>query len=199
MIISADESSKTAAAQVTLTPDDSTGLEDSYEPRTKWAWHKREALIQGLYITYRYHRYRQYHFDVIDKLIKAVTVVLGGTILGQSVRDWTPVVGGLISALGLIALVLGFGDKKQTHKELAEGAMGLIAELEEKGTPEEFTEKDLNVWTAKIARANAKEPPTLKTLAMLCDWEQRQAAIPPEKQTNHPKIGACRRFISPFW
>jgi hypothetical protein len=122
-------------------------------------------------VTFRYHRKRQRFFDLLDKGTKAATVLLGASLLGDSLKQHVPLVASAISGLGLLALVFGYSERKQAHKELAEAAMQLAAKIEE--TPMAQLNTSLaGQWTAELSRLNAKEPPSLKTLVVLCEHEQ---------------------------
>ena len=79
-----------------------------------------------------------------------------------------------ISALGLLALVFGYGDRKQSHKELAEQAAALVGAIEQVPTGE-LTSARAAAWGADYARLCAKAPPPLKTLSLLCEREQATA------------------------
>ena len=83
-------------------------------------WRRRCAMLNWAGLTYRYHRKRQRFFDVMDKLTQAAAVGGGVAVAGKTLPDNLPLVGGLIAFTGLLALVYGYGDKRQCHKELAE-------------------------------------------------------------------------------
>lgn len=118
----------------------------------------------------RYHRKRQRFFDLVDKGTKAITLVLGATLFGKHLDSLNWVATG-ISALGLLALVFGYGDRKQLHKELAEQAANLAANIE--GQPaRHLTVEGAAQWAAEYAKFCAKAPPPLKTLTLLCEREQ---------------------------
>lgn len=130
-------------------------------------------------VSLRYHRKRQRFFDLLDKLTKAATVLLGASLLGEAVKANLPLVASAISGLGLLALVFGYGDRKQAHKELAEAAALLVAKIEETATAD-ISDEAVAKWEAEHSRLNAKEPPALKTLVIICEWEQACA-------TGNPK------------
>lgn len=133
-------------------------------------WKQRCSLLYKAWVQVRYHRRRQRFFDLTDKGTKAATLVLGASLFGKQLQSLNWVATG-ISALGLMALVFGYGDRKQLHKELAEQAAGLAALIEE------VPARDISVeivarWSAEYARFCAKAPPPLKTLTLLCEREQ---------------------------
>lgn len=141
---------------------------------TEHTWNRRCEVLYKANVTYRYHRKRQRFFDLLDKGTKAATVLLGASLLGESLKQHLPLVAAAISGLGLLALVFGYGDRKQAHKELSESAMQFVAKIEEAGTAK-LTDELASQWEAELARLNAKEPPTLKTLVTLCEHEQSTA------------------------
>lgn len=152
----------------------STTAQDASPEARDALWKGRHNILHGAMISYRYHRRRQRFFDLIDKLTKAATVMLGATLLGQWFKEQTPLFASLISGLGLISLVFSYGDRKQAHKELSEGFMDLAGKIE--GTPVKLlTDVLVAQWNADVARLSVKEPPTLKTLAMICAHEQAVA------------------------
>lgn len=142
-------------------------------------WHRRCVLLFTAAVSYTYHRKRQRFFDLLDKLTKALTVLAGASLLGALVKDHLPAIGAAISALGLLSLVFGYGDRKQAHKEMAESFMLLRAQVEAAGQ-RGFTEQQLSGWEADLQRLNAKEPPTLYALVTLCQNEQAVASGHPE-------------------
>ena len=136
-------------------------------------WKQRCNLLFKAWVQVRYHRRRQRFFDLVDKGTKAATLVLGASLFGKQLASLNWVATG-ISALGLMALVFGYGDRKQLHKELAEQAAGLAAFIEEQPAGELSTQVVAR-WSAEYARFCAKAPPPLKTLTLTCEHEQATA------------------------
>ena len=139
---------------------------------------KRHRLIYCCKLGLIYHRKRERFFDLIDKGSKALTVVLGASLLAPIVKDWVPILGAAVSAFGLLALVYGYNDRKQRHKELADSFSSLRAKVETVG--DSPTMEQLNQWHGELHVINAKEPPTLGTLVVLC---QNEIAV----EENHPE------------
>ncbi len=160
---------------------------------------KREAMLFKFWVQVRYHRRRQRFFDLVDKGTKTVTLLLGATLFGKYMNQGDihilgidvpllNIVGTLISALGLLTLIFGYGDRKQLHKELAEAAANKVAEIEE--IPEQnIMPTDTAKWASDYAKFCAKAPPPLKTLTIICEHEQ--ASIGPGEN----KI----KLPPPFW
>lgn len=134
-------------------------------------WVRRCEMLNWAGITYRYHRKRQRFFDVMDKLTQAAAVGGGVAVAGKTLPDNLPLVGGFIAFTGLLALVYGYGDKRQCHKELAEQAIQLAADIQSHPA-RHVTEEQLGVWERVRASIDLREPPNLKTLVSKCEWEQ---------------------------
>ncbi|WP_278653139.1 hypothetical protein, partial [Pandoraea pnomenusa] len=90
-------------------------------------WEQRCSMLFKAWVQLRYHRRRQRFFDLVDKTSKAATLLFGALLFGQYLR-FLPWLATGISALGLMALVFGYGDRKQQHKELAEQSARLVGE-----------------------------------------------------------------------
>lgn len=148
-----------------------SGLEDE---RKEAVWTQRCATLYQAWVQLRYHRRRQRFFDLADKLTKSFTVILGASLMGDALKQQVPVVASAIASLGLLALVFGYGDRKQLHKELAELAAGLVVAIEQI-TPYELTPEHSAGWCADYARLCARAPPPLKTLSLICEREQSAA------------------------
>ena len=99
-------------------------------------------MLYKAWVQVRYHRRRQRFFDLIDKATKATTLVLGATLFGKHLASLNWVATG-ISALGLMALVFGYGDRKQLHKELAEQAGNEAAQAAELKSLTERLEREI--------------------------------------------------------
>lgn len=142
--------------------------------RLDFIWAQRCANLSKAWVQVRYHRRRQRFFDLLDKVTKSVTVILGASLMGQYFKGYLPWLATAITSLGLLALVFGYGDRKQAHKELAEQAAKLVAEIEEVPGDTLSFERTA-AWSADFARLVAKSPPPLKTLTLICEREQALA------------------------
>jgi len=158
------------------------------------AWKGRCAALHVAHVTLRYHRRRQRFFDLLDKGTKAATVLLGASLLGQQFQKALPLVASAISGLGLLALVFGYGDRKQAHKELAEQAALLAAKIEELPLAK-LDDAAVRSWQAEQLRLDAKEPPALRTLVEICEWEEACRA----GHAGHMRRpGWLRRLVADF-
>lgn len=144
------------------------------EQRLDACWVLRWGTLRNSWVQVRYHRRRQRFFDLLDKLTKALTVVLGASLMGQYFAGALPVVATAITSLGLLALIFSYSDRKQQHKELADQAAQLVSAIELVPAGE-LTPSKVAAWSADYARLCAKAPPPLKTLSLICEREQAQA------------------------
>lgn len=148
-------------------------------------WKQRCAFLTKFWVQVRYHRRRQRFYDLMDKGTKAVTLILGASLFGKNL-NFMPWVATGISALGAMALVFGYSDRKQLHKELAEQAASMVADIEAVPTGQ-FNAQSTAEWASQYARFCAKAPPPLKTLTLICEREQAILEGHPEHVAN------------PFW
>lgn len=158
-------------------------------------WTTRWEALYKADVSARYHRRRQRFFDLADKLTKALTVLLGATLMGTMIKDSQPLAASAISSLSLLALVFGYSDRKQAHKELAEGFVTLIQQIEACPVGE-LTEAKAALWKAQATALDAKEPPTLTALITICEHAASAAAGHP----GHVKLPLLpRRLVADFF
>lgn len=144
------------------------------EAEFQQAWERRHHLLHWAGVTYRYHRKRQWFYGLLDKLTQAVAVGGGVAVAGQTLPDALPLVGGLIAFAGMLALVFGYGDKRQCHKELAERTMQLSGSI--LGHPtHHLGEEQVCEWERMRAAIDLSEPTSLKALVHKCEYEQAVA------------------------
>ena len=174
-------------------PELRANTEDPIESvRLDSMWSQRCATLSRAWVQVRYHRRRQRFFDLLDKATKSATIVLGASLMGKYFAQWLPWLASLITSLGLLALVFGYSDRKQQHKELAEFAAKLVADIE-RVPHSALSFEQAAVWAADYAQLVAKAPPPLKSLSMICEREQAIA----DGHPNHvPELPRRQRF---FW
>ena len=151
------------------------------------------------WVQLRYHRRRQRFFDRWDKETKACTLLLSASLFGQYFSNFLgsgfPLIPSCLSALTLLALVFGYGDRKQTHKDLADQAGKLVASIEAV-TPDALTPEHTATWGSQFAELCAKAPPPLKNLTLMCEREQ---AIAEGKKPKAEKVCALRRLVADYY
>lgn len=138
-----------------------------------------------------YHRKRERFFDLCDKVTKSATVLLGAALFAQYFRDIAPWVGAAVSAVGLLALVFGYADRKQRHKEIADGYATMLGKIEGCGASHSLSEADQ--WHLELRQMDAKEPPTLGTLVVIC---QNEIAIAEGKPESVVSISAYKKLFA---
>lgn len=158
-------------------------------------WKRRHDALYLAKLGHLYHRKRERFFDQCDKLTKSATVVFGASLLAAELRSFTPWIGMLVSTLGLLALVYGYTDKKQKHKELADSCMSLVGNIELKGISN-YSEQDTNAWLEDIAKLNSKEPPALGTLVVIC---QNELALADGKKGAVVHIARFKRIFANWY
>lgn len=165
------------------------------KPLVKAEWSVRCDILFKAWVQVRYHRRRQRFFDLVDKSTKALTVALGASLLGETVKKSLPEVASAISVLGLMALVFGYSDRKQTHKELAELAAKLASDICEVDY-ETLNSSHASKWQAEYARLALKSPPPLKNLTLMCEREHAEAeGMDPQA----PKLYFFQRWVADFF
>jgi len=154
-------------------------------------WKQRCAVLYEAWVQLRYHKRRQRFFDLADKMTRAMTVVLGASLLGKYLVEW---IGAGITALGLLALVFGYGERRQLHTRLAELAGELIASVEAIPAAQ-LNAEQVAQWRIQWTQLCINAPPALKTLTLMCAREQSIADGYPE---HVPKQSAWRRLLADF-
>lgn len=161
-------------------PMEAQVIKDADDAEWMRLYTRRAELLNWAGITYRYHRKRQRFFDWMDKLTQVAAVVGGVAVLGKSLSEYLPWVGASISISSLLALIYGYSERRQSHKELAEQAMSFSGRIQ--STPlGALDEECVCAWEIARAEIDLREPPNLKTLVSKCEWEQATA----EGHPNH--------------
>ena len=162
------------------------------EEAYKSSWDRRCKAHYCAMVGYRYHRKRQRFFDLLDKWTKALSVIAGASLLADPIKQHLPAVALSISAIGLLSLVFSYGDKKQSHKEVADAYALAVAKIE--GLPtEQLTPALIALWDAEVTTLNAKEPPQLHLLVTVCEREQSIANGHPD---HIPPIPLFKRALA---
>ncbi|MEB5967342.1 hypothetical protein [Comamonas testosteroni] len=162
-------------------------------------WDERSEILNWANITYRYHRKRQWFFDLCDKVTQGASVIVGLVVVsGKTVADHAPLVGFSIAACGVLALVFGYADRKQAHKEIAEKARKLGGEIQPIRNAD-ITIAMLIKWEGQRTEIDISEPPNLPTLVAVCEWEEAcvQSHVQPADRPKRPCLLA--RLHMHFW
>ncbi|WP_143326113.1 hypothetical protein [Vandammella animalimorsus] len=144
---------------------------EAVDPQWDALWQQRWDVLNLANITHRYHRKREAFFDRAEKLTQAASAMMGLSLLGETVQQHLPIAAAVISGLSLLALVFGYSQRRQLHKELAESACALAGRID--GAPlGQLNEAMVRRWQLEMAEINRKEPPNLMGLVRVCEYEQ---------------------------
>lgn len=135
------------------------------------AWAKRDTAIMSAELSALYHQKRERFFELNDKLTKAASLFLGSAaLLKLSDPRWIAWIAIFITFASSLSLVLSFSERSKRHAELARGYREIIAEIVSAG---DFEISDLraSAWMGKIRFLDAKEPPALSALVIMCQNE----------------------------
>jgi hypothetical protein len=157
-------------------------------------WVERCNTLFNAWVQVRYHKRRQRFFDLADKITKSLTVLVSASLIGLWLKECVPYMAAGISFLGLLALIFGYGDRKQQHKELGEAAANLIADIEAIPATNLDAEKVAS-FKSRYANLCAKAPPPLKTLTVICEHEQSVVNGYPDHK-KRPCL--CNRLLADF-
>ena len=135
------------------------------------AWTKREKALSRAELSALYHQKRERFFELCDKLGKAVTLFGGSAALWKMADPhwvaWSAVV---ISAASAASLVLSFPERARRHAELSKGFREITAEIVSAGDFD-ITDSKASLWMGEVCSLEAKEPPALSALVVMCQNE----------------------------
>lgn len=114
--------------------------------------------------------------------------------MGQYFTPYLPWMASAITSIGLLALVFGYSERKQLHKELAEQAAKLVSDIERTPVAGLSAQVTAN-WNADYIGLCAKAPPPLKTLTLICEREQSTADGHPDHVPEQPFLWRALRHI----
>lgn len=164
---------------MTDTVHDDTASEEELDH----AWNKRENALYRAELSALYHQKRERFFELLDKLGKAVAV-FGGSAALWKIGDPGLVsqIAALITASSALSLVFSFSERSKRHAELARSFREVAGDIV--GTSD-FSIRDAKAseWMGKVCALEAKEPPALSALVVLCQNElavARQAPVHPQ-------------------
>lgn len=154
----------------------------------------RWDILHWAKVSFRYHLKRQWFFNVCDLTTQFICALAGFAVFSKFFTDvW--VAGAVVTALSLLAMLVRYSDCKQRHIDLGRRCQHLIAEIEASPIAK-VTATKLAAWSLVRAQINGDEPPTIRTLASLCEWEQCKEDGWPD---HAPKLTLWQRIHRHFW
>lgn len=120
-------------------------------------------------VTFRYHKKRERFFDLCDVTTQIVCTASGVALFANVFANWAAA--SLVTLSSIIALVVRYSDRKQRHIELAKRTQKLISDIE-KIPVDDVTQEQISAWVQIRSQINADEPPCIRTLVALCEYEQ---------------------------
>lgn len=160
------------------------------------AWKKRHEAIYKAELSALYHQKRERFFDLSDKLTKAASLFGGSATLWKvGNQEVVSAFAAFITATSALSLVFSFSERSKRHAELARNFRDIISEIASKGDLS-FNESDTSVWMGKLCALEAKEPPTLSALTVMC---QNELAIARNETSHvHPQ-SMWKRWMAHFF
>lgn len=151
------------------------------------AWNKREDALYRAELSALYHQKRERFFELCDKLGKAVAVFGGSAALWKvGNENVVAVMAAIITASSALSLVFSFSERSKRHAELARGFREIAGEI--MGTSDfDIPDSKASSWMGKVCTLEAKEPPALSALVVMCQNElaiPRKARVVPQSFTT---------------
>ena len=138
------------------------------------AWAKRCDAKYRAELSALYHQKRERFFELADKLSKAASLFGGSAALwkvgAQDGSGAIAIFAVIVTFASALSLVFGFSDRARKHAELARGFREIISEIIAKGD-HDFEMKNADGWMGQVYSLEAKEPPTLSALTVMCQNE----------------------------
>lgn len=131
-----------------------------------WAylWDRRHQVIFKVQMNRHYQRERQWLMEMAEGVVKASSLVAGSVAFGKiSDPDLVQWLVAVIFTGTAFSLVFGWGNKARDAAQRAGQWVSLLREIESVG-PRDFSEEQLNQWSAKANEIEVSEPPALKVL-----------------------------------
>lgn len=150
------------------------------------AWNKRESALYRAELSALYHQKRERFFELLDKLGKAIAIFGGSAALWKiGDPDLVAQIAALITMSSALSLVFSFSDRSKRHAELARSFREVAGDI--LGTSD-FSIRDAKAseWMGKVCSLEAKEPPALSALVVMCQNELAVARSAPT-------------YPQPFW
>lgn len=160
------------------------------------AFEKRCNALYKAELSALYHQKRERFFELADKLGKASSL-FGGSAALWKIGDENLVknLAAFITASSALSLVFSFSERSKRHAELAQGFRAIISEILAK-SEFEITPIDAGSWMSKVCTLEAKEPPSLSALTVMC---QNELAISKGADNKIRPQNFCTRIFSHFF
>lgn len=151
----------------------------------------------------RYHDRRQWFYQTVQNfamlvvfLFSTVTVAAFGTVVGEGLPMWVKLLPAMLTAVLMgLTLVYRVGEKAWLHADLKRQFIELEQRLEQDRASSNDT-LIAEVTNARLA-IEAKEPPVLRVLDVLCHNELRRAMGHPHNKLT--RIGFWQRRFAHFF
>ncbi len=139
-------------------------------PKSSLLETERWDVLHWAKITYRYHKKREWFFNFCDVSTQLICTLAGVAVFADFFNKvW--IAGAIVAVLSILTLLVRYSDCKQCHIELARRVQKLIADIE--ALPlSEVKQSHIAEWVRVRSGINSDEPPSIKTLVALCEWEQ---------------------------
>lgn len=146
-------------------------VEEFSEEELDLAWEKRGRALWRAELSALYHQKRERFFELADKLCKAVALFGGSAALWKAGDAyWIAWFAVFISASSALSLVLSFSERSKRHADLSRGFREIIASIEGAGDFK-ISNRMASVWMGQVCALEAKEPPALSALVVICQNE----------------------------
>lgn len=135
------------------------------------AFEKRCNALYKAELSALYHQKRERFFELADKLGKAASLIGGSAALWKiGNEDIVAIMAAFVTASSALSLVFSFSERSKRHAELAQSFRLVISDILAK-SEFDITPADAGLWMSKVCALDAKEPPSLSALTILCQNE----------------------------
>ena len=160
---------------------------------------ERHKLFFAVRRSVRYHTKRRQFFGSLGRFFKFFTLIGGlgtvTTLLAKAGEGWTLLYGTLAGLFSIIDLVIGTDELARLHTDLAVEFITLERQMVLAG--KEISDKQLAEFTELRLGIEAKEPPVLHILNIICHNELLTAmGYPDSEQTKKPT--RLQKFFAPI-
>ena len=147
----------------------------------------------------RYHTKRRQFLDQFGKLIKTITTIGGlgtvTTLLASAGEGWTLAYGIVTGVFSIVDLVIGTDQASKLHADLAVEFITLERQMVLAG--KKVSEKQLAEFLDQRLGIEAKEPPILHVLNVICHNELATAMGYPKSEHSKP-LTWMQKLLAPI-